>query len=462
VTSYAEKTRVNALDMRARVAALMPDVLADLERLVAIPSVAFPGYPPEPVNEMASETLRLFRDAGCTGAALMEVPSGYPPVYGEIRGPAETPVVMLYAHYDVQPAPLEQGWTSDPWTPVRKDGRIYGRGAADDKSGLAVHLGTLKAFDGKPPCTVRVIVEGMEETDSNLDEFVEANRELFACDVFVVCDMGNLRVGEPTVTTALRGDVACIMTVRTLEHPLHSGEFGGPAPDAMIALARLLASLHDDEGNVAIEGVSRMAWHGADIPAEDFRTSAAILHGVELTGSGSLGSRLWSEPSVSAIGVDMTTVEGSSNVLIPEARAKLSLRIAPGSDPRRELDALVRHVETHVPWGAQITVEPIDWDLGYPFQCGTDGPAHTAARRALESAFGRSPGEIGSGGSIPLLQTLQRATPGAEFLLWGAQDLAGARIHSSDESVDPSEIERMILAQAFFLEELAALPRKGG
>jgi acetylornithine deacetylase/succinyl-diaminopimelate desuccinylase-like protein len=355
---------VNALDLRARVSALMPDVLADLERLVALPSVAFPGYPPEPVNEMASETLRLFRDVGFTGAALMDVPSGYPPVYGEIRGPARTPVAMLYSHYDVQPAPPEQGWTSDPWTPVRKDGRIYGRGAADDKSGLAVHLGTLKAFDGMPPCTVRLIVEGMEETESNLDEFVEANRELFACDVFVVCDMGNLRVGEPTVTTALRGDVACIVTVRTLEHPLHSGEFGGPTPDAMIALARLLASLHDAAGNVAIEGVPRVAWHGADISAEDFRTSAAILDGVELIGSGSLGSRLWSEPSISAIGLDMTTVEGSSNVLIPEARAKLSLRIAPGSDPLRELDALVRHLETQAPWGAQVTVEPIDWDLG--------------------------------------------------------------------------------------------------
>ncbi len=444
------------MDNRARVSELMPEVLADLERLVAIPSVAFPGYPPEPVTEMASETLRLFRDVGFTDAALMDVPSGYPPVHGEIRGGAETPVVILYAHYDVQPAPPEQGWTSDPWTPVRRaDGRIYGRGAADDKSGVVVHLGTLKAFDGKPPCTVRLMVEGMEETDTNLDEFREANRELLACDVFIVCDMGNLRVGEPTLTTTLRGDVACIVTVRTLEHPLHSGEFGGPAPDAMIALARLLASLHDDEGNVAVEGVSRVAWHGADIPADDFRASAAILDGVDLTGSGSLGSRLWSEPSVSAIGLDMTTIDGSSNVLIPEARAKLSMRIAPGSDPLGELAALVRHLETHAPWGAQVVVEPIDWDLGYPFQCATDGPAYAAARRALESAFGRPPGEAGSGGSIPLLQTLQRAAPEAEFILWGAQDLAGARIHSSDESVDPSEIERMILAQAFFLQELA-------
>jgi acetylornithine deacetylase/succinyl-diaminopimelate desuccinylase-like protein len=166
---------------RSRASDLMPELLADLERVVAIPSVAFPGYPPEPVGQMADEALRLFREAGLANAELQEVPAGYPPVYGELPGPDGAPTVMLYAHYDVQPAPLEQGWTSDPWTATRKaDGRIYGRGAADDKGGLVVHLGTLRLFDGKPPCTVKLILEGMEETDSNLEAFVEANPELFA------------------------------------------------------------------------------------------------------------------------------------------------------------------------------------------------------------------------------------------------------------------------------------------
>jgi len=218
----------------------MPELLVDLERLVGIPSVAFPGYPPEPVNQMANQTLRLVQEAGFAHAELQAVPTGYPPVYGEIPGPEGAPTVVLYAHYDVQPAPPEQGWTTDPWTATRKDdGRIYGRGAADDKGGLVVHLGTIRIFDGQPPCTVKLILEGMEETDSNLEAFVEANPELFAADLFVVCDMGNLRVGEPTLTTTLRGEVVCVVTVRTLEHPLHSGEFGGPAPDAMMALARL-------------------------------------------------------------------------------------------------------------------------------------------------------------------------------------------------------------------------------
>jgi acetylornithine deacetylase/succinyl-diaminopimelate desuccinylase-like protein len=441
-------------EIRSRAADLMPQLLTDLERLVAIPSVAFPGYPPEPVAQMADEALRLFREAGFANAELQEVPAGYPPVYGEIPGPDGAPTVMLYAHYDVQPAPPEQGWTSDPWTATRKDdGRVYGRGAADDKGGLAIHLGTLRLYDGKPPCTVKLILEGMEETDSNLEAFVETHPELFACDLFIVCDMGNLRVGEPTLTTTLRGEVVCLVTLRTLQHPLHSGEFGGPAPDAMMALARLLATLHDEEGNVAVDGVSSFAWDGTDLAAEDFRAAADLLADVRLTGSGPVGARLWSRPSVSAIGIDMTSVAGSSNVLIPQARAKLSMRIVPGSDPQRELDALVRHLESHAPWGAPVEVDRVDAVPG--FRCKTDGPGYAAARRALEEAYGRAPGEAGSGGSIPLLQTLQQAAPNAEFILWGPEDRAAARIHASDESVDPSEIERMILAQAFLLQRVA-------
>ena len=442
-------------DIAAKAAELMPGLLADLETLVAIPSVAFPGYPEEPVRRMADVTLQLFQEAGFTDARLMDVPTGYPPIYGEIRGPEGSPTVVLYAHYDVQPAPDEQGWTSDPWTATTKeDGRIYGRGASDDKSGLVAHLGTLRIFDGKPPCTVKVILEGMEETESNLEAFVEAHPELFACDLFVICDMGNLRVGEPVFTTALRGDVACVVTVRTLEHPLHSGVFGGPAPDAMMALARLLATLHDDDGNVAVEGVSAGTWDGEDFLPDDLRSSADVLDGVQLTGTGPVGDRLWARPSVNAIGIDMTSVAGSSNVLIPSARAKISMRIVPGSDPAKELDALVHHLETHVPWGAQVEVQRTK--EAPPFRCDTSGPGYAAARWAMETAFGKPVGEAGCGGSIPLLLTLQHAAPGAEFVLWGPEDVAVSRIHSSDESVDPGEIERLVVAQALLLQRLAA------
>jgi len=444
---------VDLQEVRTRVSALMPGILDDLKELVAIPSIAFPGYPSEPVEAMANRALELFREAGVTDARLMEVPTGYPPIYGELPGPEGAPIVVLYAHYDVQPAPPEQGWTSDPWTPTPKDdGRIYGRGVSDDKGGIAIHLGTLRAFDGKPPCTVRLVVEGMEETNSNLEAFVEANPELFACDLFVICDMGNLKVGEPALTTTLRGDVACVVTVATLEHPLHSGVFGGAAPDAMMAMSRLLATLQDDAGNVAVDGVSRFEWTGGDLSAADFTASADLLDGVHLVGRQSVGTTLWSEPSISVIGLDMTSIAGSSNVLIPQVKAKISMRIVPGADPVTELDALVRHLESHAPWGARVTVERTK--EAPPFRCPTDGTGYAAARAALDAAYGKPTTEAGSGGSIPLLKTLQQAAPNAEFVLWGPEDVAKARIHASDESVDPAEIEAMTVAQVLLLQEL--------
>jgi len=441
--------------VQAAAAAMMPTIKEELDQMVGVASVAFPGYPPEPVHQMAETVLGLFKAVGIENAALQEVPTGYPPIYGTLGGPAGSPTVMLYAHYDVQPAPPEQGWTSDPWTPTKKDdGRVYGRGAADDKGGLAIHLGTLRYFDGSPPCNIKVIFEGMEETNSNLEAFVEAHPELFACELFVVCDMGNLEVGEPTLTTTLRGDVACIVTVKTLEHPLHSGVFGGPVPDAMMALAQLLATLHDENGDVAVEGVSSFEWDGMDFSEQDLRAGADMLDGAEVVGTGSVGSRLWSHPSISAIGIDITSIDGSSNVLLPVAKAKLSMRIVPGSDPKTELDALVKHLETHAPWGATVEVERTK--EAPPFRCETGGPGYAAARVALEEAYGSAPGEAGSGGSIPLLRTLQQAAPNAEFILWGPEDVAKSRIHASDESVDPSEIEKMIVAQIRLLEHLAA------
>jgi acetylornithine deacetylase/succinyl-diaminopimelate desuccinylase-like protein len=439
-----------------RAKALMPDLIGDLQKLVAIPSIAFPGYPPAPVLEMAEQTLAMFQAVGFTNARLMEVPSGYPPIYGEIPGPEGSPVVMLYAHYDVQPAPPEQGWTTDPWKPTgRDDGRIYGRGAADDKGGLVTHLGTMRILEGTPPCTVRLIVEGMEETESNLEPFVDAHPELFDVDLFIVCDMGNLRAGEPVLTTALRGDVACIVTLRTLEHPLHSGLFGGAAPDAMMALARLLSTLVDDEGNVAVAGATAGTWDGADFSAEDLRSSADIPEGVGIVGSGPISTRLWARPSINAIGLDMTSVAGSSNVLIPEARAKISMRIVPGTEPEQELDALVSHLESHAPWGAKVEVQRTKAAPG--FRCRTDGPGYAAARQALEEAYAKPVAYAGSGGSIPLLRKLQSVAPRAEFILWGPEDVAAARIHASDESVDPSEIEKMVVAQVRLLQLLAEL-----
>ena len=439
--------------LRRTIAAGMPETLDDLASLVRIPSIAFPGSPAAPVREAAERTAELARGAGFLDAASREVPSGYPPVIGEIPGPAGSPVVVLYAHYDVQPAPASQGWTTDPWSPsVRDDGRLSGRGSADDKSGIAIHLAATRAFDGRPPCTLRLVVDGMEETEGNLEAFVAADPSLFRADVFIVADMGNLEVGVPTLTTTLRGEVSCIVSVSTLEHPLHSGVFGGAAPDATIALARLLASLHDDRGDVAIEGVHRADPPSGDLAEADLRAMADLLEDTHVTGSTSVGASLWSHPSVSAIGIDTTAIEGSSNVLHPSARAKLSMRIAPGSDPDAELDALERHLVSRAPWGARVEVERVK--RAPAFRCATDGPAHAAARAALEQAFGRPAVEAGSGGSIPLLDALRAASPDAEFILWGAEDMAASRIHASDESVDPGEIERVAFAEALLLSRL--------
>jgi acetylornithine deacetylase/succinyl-diaminopimelate desuccinylase-like protein len=400
---------------------------------------------------MADATVEFLQRYGLTGARKIEVPGGYPAVYGELEGPAGSPTVMMYAHYDVQPAPKEQGWDTDPWTPTRKDGRIYGRGAADDKSGIAIHAGTVRAFEGKPPVNLKIIVEGEEETISHLGDYVLANKEMFQADAFIVADMGNLAPGEPAVTSTLRGHVHCLVTVKTLDHALHSGEFGGVAPDALVALIRMLATLHHDDGEVAVEGLTSFDWTGGDYPEETYRSTSAVLDGVQLIGRGTVGSRLWSKPSVSVLGIDCPSVDGASNVLLPSARARVALRIAPGADADREVEVLMNHLKSVAPWGVHVECERGKVSNG--FVVDRQGSAYEASKAALTEAYGKPAGDCGSGGSIPLLDILQDVSPKAQFVLWGAEDLAQSRIHASNESVDPNEVRDMILAQAIFLNK---------
>jgi acetylornithine deacetylase/succinyl-diaminopimelate desuccinylase-like protein len=437
--------------LRKNVTEMMPEVVSDLEKLVAIPSCAFPGHPAEPVNQMCDATVEMLQRYGLTGARKVEVPGGYPAVYGEQAGPPGSPTVMMYAHYDVQPAPKEQGWDTEPFVPTRQNGRIFGRGAADDKSGIAIHAGTVRALAGKPPVNLKIIVEGEEETISHLGDFVYANREMFQADAFIVADMGNLAPGEPAVTSTLRGHVHCIVEVRTLDHPLHSGEFGGVAPDALVALIRMLATLHHDDGEVAIKGLTSFEWSGGDYPEATYRSTSAILDGVQLIGRGTVGSRLWSKPSVSVLGIDCPSVDGASNVLLPSARARVALRIAPGADADHEVETLMEHLRSVAPWG--VKVECSRGKVSNGFAVDREGPAYAASKDALTDAYAKEAGDCGSGGSIPLLDILKDVAPEAEFVLWGAEDLAMARIHASNESVDPSEIEHMILAQSIFLHK---------
>ena len=439
-----------------KVDAVMPALIDELGALVAHPSVAFPGFPAEPVHAMADAVVDLLRRSGADNAGLLDIPGGYPAVWAEIPAPPGAPTVLLYAHYDVQPAPVEQGWHTDPFVATTApDGRIHGRGAADDKSGVVIHAGTLQVLGNRPPVGIKILVEGEEETDSHLDAFVQANPSLFDCDAFVIADMGNQEVGRPALTTALRGGAVCTVTVRTLDFPCHSGVFGGAAPDALIALIRILSTLHDAAGDTAVSGLVGSDWPGGDLDEQVFRESAGVRPGVGLVGTGSLASRLWSRPSVSVIGLDAPRVAEASNVLIPQATAKVSMRIPPGADPERELGVLMDHLRAAAPWDVDVEVTRVG--TGRPFEVDMDGPAVRIAEQAMRAAFGTNDVErIGSGGSIPLVSLLKQASPRADVILWGAEDMARSRIHASDESVDPAEIRSMVIAQALTLLRLGS------
>jgi len=416
----------------------------DLERLVRIPSIAFDGHPTEPLHEAAA----LVKDL-LPGSRYVDVPGEAPSVYAEYGTPGDGPTVLLYAHYDVQPAPTD-GWESDPFVPTERGGRLYGRGAADDKSGVVMHLGALRALDFEPPVFTKVLIEGSEENGrQNILEVVDAQPDLMRADVLVIADGGNWKLGEPTLCTTLRGHGKLTVTLRTLQNALHSGQFGGAAPDALLALTRLLATLHDDNGDVAVEGLTDASWDGADLPEAEFRRQAGVLDGVQLVGTGSVADRLWGRHAISVLGLDAPAVEGAGNIVIPSARAKVAVRVPPGADPVASMTAVERHLREHTPWGASvdIEVEPASSPLSLH--------ADEAAATALEAAYGKPVAVMGSGGSIPLVARLAEVYPDAKIILWGAQDSDAAQIHAANESVDLGELEAMARTQALFLTQLA-------
>jgi acetylornithine deacetylase/succinyl-diaminopimelate desuccinylase-like protein len=442
---------LTADEMKARAKALMPGLTEDLKDLVSHASCSFPGYPEEPVHEMRRASIDLLQRHGADVREL-DLGEGKPAIYGEMPGPEGAPTVLLYAHYDVQPAPVEAGWDTDPWTAEIKNGRLYGRGAADDKSGVIIHAGTLGVFEGDLPVSVRILIEGEEETVSHIGSFVDAHPEMFRADTYVIADMGNPAAGVPAVTTTLRGNVIVVVKVRSLHHPAHSGLFGGAAPDALLALIKILASLHDDTGDTVVPGLAKFEWDGTEMDPDAFKVAAGMVDGAELIGSGTVGARLWSRPMASVIGIDAPSVKDAANVVLPEAAAKISMRVPPGADSEHEVGLLIDHLRKAAPWGVEVEVEKVR--VGYPFAARMDGPAVKAALAAMEAAYDTGSGFMGSGGSIPLVARLQGISPEAEVILWGAEDVAEAKIHASNESVDLSEIEKMIVAQALTLQTL--------
>ena len=322
----------------------MPGLTEDLKDLVSHASCSFPGYPEEPVHDMRRASMELLEKHGAEVREL-DLGEGKPAIYGDMPGPEGAPTVLLYAHYDVQPAPVEAGWDTDPWKAELKDGRLYGRGAADDKSGVIIHAGTLGVFQGDLPVNLRILIEGEEETVSHIGPYVDANPELFQADTYVIADMGNPAAGVPAVTTTLRGNVVVVVKVSALHHPAHSGLFGGAAPDALLALIKILASLHDDAGDTIVPGLAKFEWSGSEMDPDAFREAAGMVDGAQLIGSGTVGARLWSRPAASVIGIDAPTVKDAANVVIPEAAAKISMRVPPGADSENEVGLLIEHLK---------------------------------------------------------------------------------------------------------------------
>lgn len=438
--------------LAARVDELMPQVRLDLEHLVAIPSINFPGYDLADVERCAQACAQLLEQAGAS-PELIPSSSGVPTVRADIAGPPGSPTVLLYSHYDVQPAGDESKWDSSPFVAEERDGRLYGRGAADDKSGVVSHIAVLRAFGGTPPVSLRILFEGEEEYGGDFEEWPATRPEVFAdVDVAVICDMGNVDIGQPTFTTQLRGIIEGVVTVNTLAEPRHSGQFGGPAPDALMVLIKLLATLMDDEGNATIEGISGSDWDGADFPEEAYRDLAGVLPGVPLIGTGSIASRLYSKPSVTVVGLDAPEVATAPNAIIPMARAKISVRIPAGLDAERATELLAEHVRTHVPFGIAVDFAPGPPANGSAVKLG--GPGYEAYSAAMHFAYGTPSTQQGMGGAVPFVANLIEAFPDLESLGVGAQDPL-ARIHAPNESIHLKELRDSIVAEAVFLLNLS-------
>lgn len=442
-----------SVDVSDEVRRLMPDLRRDLEDLVRIPSVSTPGEIGAPLLDAFEMTSRLFANAGVRVERL-DIPDTAPVLVGDIPAPPGAPTVLLYSHYDVVPPGDEAEWDSPPFEPVERDGALFGRGAADTKSNIMMHVGALRAWDGRPPVGIRLCIEGYEEIGSGqLLSYPATNPDRFRADALVIGDMGSISPGVPTLTTALRGMGNVVIEARTLESGKHSGQYGGAAPDALLALIHAITSLHDEHGDVALRGLRRNEWNGPEQSEEQFRELGTVLDGVPLIGTGGLASRVWSGPAITVIGIDVPSVDGAVNAVSPHARAVLNVRVHPEQDAREAQAAVIEHLLQVRPFGIQLEVRP--GPTGNGFAAATDGPAYRAAKAAWAAAYDAEVVLAGSGGSIPIVSALAGALPEAEALLVGTTD-GYANIHGPNERVLLDEFERATIAEADFFGRFAA------
>jgi cysteinylglycine-S-conjugate dipeptidase len=449
-------------DLRDAVKGLMGRAREDLAELVAFKSVAdAQQYPPEECRRAAQWVVDAFTEVGLEDMRMSPTPDGSMAVHGHAPGPNGAPTVLLYCHYDVQPPLGEEAWQTPMWELTELDGRWYGRGAADCKGNIAMHLTALRALKqrhGDFRCGVKLIAEGSEEQGTGgLEAFVPENADLLRADTILVCDTGNFAVGVPTLTTTLRGMTIVDVRVQGLDSALHSGMFGGPAPDPVAGLIAMLASVRDTNGDTTIDGLPNdQRWSGIEYAADQFRADAHVLDGVKLIGTGSVADMLWARPAVTVLGIDVPPVIGSAPAVQASAAARVSLRVPPGMEGNVAQDALIEHLRRRVPWNMHCTFERVV--VGDPFVGSLDGPAFESIRTAMTDAYGREMTTAGQGGSNPLCNVFADTYPDAEIFLMGVEEPA-CLIHAPNESVDPSEIEHLALAEALFLESYAEAKR---
>jgi cysteinylglycine-S-conjugate dipeptidase len=444
------------MELRDRIAQLMPQAKDELAELVSCKSVADPRqFPPEECTKAAEWVVAKFSQVGFTGLRLVTTSDRSRTVYGERPGPAGARTVLLYTHYDVQPPLNDDMWQTPPFELTERNGRWYGRGAADCKGNIVMHLVALRALGQHIPLNLKLIVEGAEEQSSEgLEDFVREAADMLSADAILICDAGGAAVGRPATTISLRGCADVVVTVKALSSEIHSGMFGGAAPDALAALIRMLATLRDRQGNTTIAGLDNtQSWPGEEYPAARFRSDAHMLEGTQLLGDGSVADMIWARPSATVVGIDCPPVVGAAAAIQSRARALINLRVPPGMDPARAQDALVAQLQKAAPWGGLMwaSTGPVP---GKPFLAETGGLAYQALASAMRDAYGDTMATLGLGGSIPLCSVFKEIFPHAEIMLMGVEEPL-ALIHAPNESVDPSEIANMALAEAIFLQRYA-------
>ena len=443
--------------------------LQDLKDLVRIPSISFPGFDPAALKQSADAVAKLLKASGLTDVRILDTGIGHPSVFGQWNEAPGKPTILLYAHHDVQPTGKDELWTTPPFEPTERDGRLYGRGTADDKGGVLMQLAAISSYfkaTGNLPINVKVLIEGEEEVGSkNLGTLLQNHRELLAADVVLIADSENFDSNVPSLTASLRGIVTVSVEVRSLSSSVHSGTWGGPLPDPVLALSKMLASLVDDQGKPAITGLmdkvrplspqERTALDELPFAESVYRKQAKLLANVPLsTGKATVYEKMWHLPSIAVNAIEASSRKQAANIINDMAWARVGIRTVPDMDPKEVLQLLTDHLVQHAPWGVQVTIEPET--PGPWWKTDTSRPAFQAALSALEKGYGKKSVVVGAGGSIPFVQTITDALHGAPALLFGVGDPYSAA-HSENESLLLSDWEKGCRSLIYLFAELAEL-----